>query len=258
MRDSVRRVGEIVASIAVAIVLWWGIIAVFHVSSLVIPAPQAVLVAGFANFGFLIASTFVTLGEALAGFLAAIIIAVLLAVGLVTSPFASRVLLPALVAINTAPKVVVAPVLVIWFGLGVGSKIGMAFLLCFFPIVINAAQGMREVDPELIDLYRLMQAGAWTTLYRVRIPNSIPYLLSGLKIAWPLAIIGAVIGEFVAAKAGIGYQIMLAYSNSNTELVFAAVILITIVSVLAFQLLAWTESFALRHYPVTVESRASA
>lgn len=255
MPDSLRRTGEIVLYIVALIVLWWAVVRAFAVSPLVIPAPEAVWSAGVANFGMLLTSTGITLAEALAGFAAATIVGVAMAVAIVSSRIASRLLLPTLVAVNSAPKVVFAPILVIWLGLGLWSKVGMAFLLCFFPIVINAAQGLREVDPELIDLYRLMQAGQWTTLRRVRFPNSIPYILSALKIALPLAIIGAVIGEFVAARAGIGYQVMLAYSNSDTELVFAAVLLLTLASVLAFQLLVWTESRMLSRYPVAVSAR---
>jgi NitT/TauT family transport system permease protein len=256
MRDSLGRTGEIVIYVIALIVLWAAVVKVFHVSSLVLPSPEGVFAAGAANFALLLVSTAITLGEALTGFAAATIAGVLIAVAIVSSPLASRLLLPTLVAVNSAPKVVVAPILVIWLGLGLWSKVGMAFLLCFFPIVINAAQGMREVDPELIDLYRLMQAGNWSTLRRVRFPNSIPYILSGLKIALPLAIIGAVIGEFVAARAGIGYQVMLAYSNSATELVFAAVLLVTIASVVAFQLLVWAESLVLARYPVSIEARS--
>jgi len=256
MRKAVARGAELTLYVAALIALWWAVVKAFAVSPLVIPSPERVLAAGIANFDLLVLSTGITLGEALAGFAAAVVAGVLLAVAIVSSRLASRLLLPTLVAVNSAPKVVFAPILVIWFGLGLWSKVGMAFLLCFFPIVINAAQGLREVDPELIDLYRLMQAGNWTTLRRVRFPNAIPYILSAMKIALPLAIIGAVIGEFVAARAGIGYQVMLAYSNSDTELVFAAVLLLTIASVVTFGLLGWAESLMLARYPVSIEARS--
>lgn len=256
MRSALRRGLEMTAYVIALIVLWWAVVKAFAVSPLVIPSPERVAAAGLTNAGLLALSTGITLGEALAGFAAASVAGVLLAVALVSSRLASRLLLPTLVAVNTAPKVVFAPILVIWFGLGLWSKVGMAFLLCFFPIVINAAQGLREVDPELIDLYRLMQAGHWTTLRRVRFPNAIPYILSAMKIALPLAIIGAVIGEFVAARAGIGYEVMLAYSNSDTELVFAAVLLLTVASVAVFGLLGWAESLMLARYPVSIEARS--
>ncbi|HXP94494.1 MAG TPA: ABC transporter permease [Candidatus Binatia bacterium] len=258
MPDSIKRAGELVLYLAVLVALWWAVVKAFHVSPLVIPSPEGVWLAGSQNFRLLASSTAITLGEALAGFGTAIVAGIIIAIGIVSSRAASRFILPTLVAVNSAPKVVFAPVLVIWLGLGLWSKVGMAFLLCFFPIVINAAQGMREVDPELLDLYRLMQAGRWTTLRRVRLPNSVPYILSGLKIALPLAIIGAVIGEFVAARQGIGYQVMLAYSNSNTELVFAAVLTITVAAVVVFQLLVWAESLILVFYPVSVEARSTA
>lgn len=251
------RSAEIVLYIVALVVLWWAVVKAFAISPLVLPSPGGVWRAGASNAALLTASTLITLGEALMGFASAVLAGIVIAIGLVSSRTASRLVLPTLVAVNSAPKVVVAPILVIWLGLGLWSKVGMAFLLCFFPIVINAAQGLREVDPELIDLYRLMQASEWTTLRRVRLPNSVPFVLSGLKIALPLAIIGAVIGEFVAARQGLGYQVLLAYSTSNTELVFAAVLTITIASVVLFQLLVWAETLVLARYPVSVEGRST-
>jgi NitT/TauT family transport system permease protein len=256
LRRALLRFVEAVVYIGAIVVLWWAVVKVFSVSPLVIPGPGGVWHQLTDKFWLLVTSTAFTLGEALLGFAGAVIAGVVIGVGIVSSRIASRLLLPTLVAVNSAPKVVVAPILVIWLGLGLWSKVGMSFLLCFFPIVINAVQGLREVDPELIDLYRLMQASKWTTMRRVRLPNSLPYILTGLKIALPLAIIGAVIGEFVASRQGLGYQVLNAYSSSNTELVFAAVIVITIASVALFQLLVWIEARILAVYPVSVEARS--
>jgi NitT/TauT family transport system permease protein len=235
-----RGLGAAVYVVAV-VALWWAVVDLFAVSPLILPSPPGVWQAATDNAALLVASTAITLGEALLGFGTALVIGVAIAVAIVSSRLASRLILPALVALNSAPKVVIAPVLVIWLGFGIASKIGMALLLCFFPIVINAVQGLSEVEPDLIDLYRLMQASRWVILRKVRLPNAVPYILSGLKIALPLAIIGAVIGEFVAARQGVGYQIMMAYSNFKTELVFAAVILVSFASVALFQILQWIE-----------------
>jgi NitT/TauT family transport system permease protein len=230
-----------VAYIIAVVAVWWAVVEYFSVSSLVLPSPHGVWEAATDNVTLLFVSTAITLGEALVGLATALLTGVAIAVAILSSRLASRLILPALVALNSAPKVVIAPVLVIWLGFGIASKIGMAFLLCFFPIVINAIQGLSEVEPDLIDLYRLMQASHFVILRKVRLPNAVPYILNGLKIALPLAIIGAVIGEFVAARQGVGYQIMMAYSNFKTEFVFAAVILVSLASVALFQLLLWIE-----------------
>jgi NitT/TauT family transport system permease protein len=240
-RGKLARALGAVAYVVAVIALWWVVVDLFAVSSLILPSPLGVWEAARENAALLLVSTAITLGEALFGFAIAIVVGVAIAVAIISSRLASRLILPALVALNSAPKVVIAPVLVIWLGFGIASKIGMAFLLCFFPIVINAIQGLSEVEPDLIDLYRLMRASRFTILRKVRLPNAVPYILSGLKIALPLAIIGAVIGEFVAARQGVGYQIMIAYSNFKTEFVFAAVILVSLASVVLFQLLLWLE-----------------
>jgi NitT/TauT family transport system permease protein len=235
-----RGLGALAYIIAV-VALWWAVVEFFSVSSLILPSPPGVWEAATDNTTLLFVSTAITLGEALVGLATALVVGVAIAVAIVSSRLASSLILPALVALNSAPKVVIAPVLVIWLGFGIASKIGMAFLLCFFPIVISTIQGLSEVEPDLIDLYRLMQASRFVILRKVRLPNAVPYILNGLKIALPLAIIGAVIGEFVAARQGVGYQIMIAYSNFKTEFVFAAVILVSLASVALFQLLLWIE-----------------
>jgi NitT/TauT family transport system permease protein len=254
---TILRSVEIVVYAAVVVLLWWAVVAIFAVNALIIPSPIGVWNAGVDNFVPLIGNTAITLAEAVLGFLIALVASIVSAIGIVSSPLASRLLLPSLVAVNSTPKVVVAPILVIWLGLGIPSKIGMAFLLAFFPIVINGIQGLREVEPNLIDLYRLMHASKWTIMRRVRLPNAVPHILSGLKIALPLAIIGAVIGEFVAARTGLGHQIVLAYSNFDTELVFAAVIVITIASVLLFQLLVAIERIILAIWPLSAQTRSA-
>jgi NitT/TauT family transport system permease protein len=250
-----RRVAAVILYIGCLVALWWAVVEVFDVSPLVIPGPEGVWNAMTDHASLLLENTLYTLEEALLGFAVATIVGVALAVVIVSSPAVSRVLLPTLVAVNSAPKVVVAPILIIWLGLGMLSKVGMAFLLAFFPIVIATVQGLSDVEPNLVNLYRLMRSSRVTILRRVRLPNAVPHLISGMKIALPLAIIGAVIGEFVAARRGIGHEIVLAYSNFDTELVFAAVIVITLASVLLFEALSWTERRVLRWRPTSFDAR---
>lgn len=244
--------GRLLAIISYAVVvylLWLGFVTVFGISSFVFPGPNEVWGAAAAHWDLLLWNTLYTIQEAVYGFALATLLGVLLAIGLVTFPVAAKVILPTLAAVNAAPKLVVAPIFIIWLGLGMASKIGMALLLSFFPIVIATAQGLSEVSPDLLNLYRLMRANRRTMIWRVRLPHAVPYLFSGMKIGLPLAVIGAVIGEFVAARRGIGHHIMLAYSSFDPALVFAGVIAVTVASVLLFQLVEVVETRVLRWRP---------
>jgi NitT/TauT family transport system permease protein len=197
----------------------------------------------------LLPHAWITLWETVAGFGLAAVIGVVMAVVIVYSPFLRSVIMPALVGFNAAPKVILAPLLVIWLGLGLESKIAMAFLLSFFPIVVNTATGLAEVEPDMLKLFQLMHASELQTFLKVRFPNALPALLDGLKIALPIAMIGAVVGEFVGAKTGLGYVILLAGGNLNTELLFAVVIVIAAMSIVLYELLVLCEHFLLSWRP---------
>lgn len=235
----------VVASIAV----WEAVVRIFDVQAYIFPAPGAVWDELLANKSFLWTALLVTVLESLAGLAIAIVVGVALATAIVYFPMLRRVVMPSLVAINATPKVALAPVLILWLGLGIYSKIGMAFLLSFFPIVVNAARGLADVDPEMLDYFRLLRAGRLKTFLKARFPNSLPQMFDGFKIALPIAVVGAVIGEFVASREGIGYQIILAYSSFNTGLVFAAVILIAVASTLLYGALVAVERVLLRWRP---------
>src|SRR5262249_4151066 len=158
---------EMLLFLAALVLVWWAAVVVFKINPIVIPSPAGVWEAGVEHADLLLFHTMVTIGEALFGFAIAGVVGVLLAIAIVSSDLVSRFLMPFLVGVNATPKVVVAPILVIWLGFGIASKIGMAFLLCFFPIVISCIQGLSNVEPDLIDLYRLMQASNWTIMRKV-------------------------------------------------------------------------------------------
>ena len=163
----------------------------------------------------------------------------------------SFLLLPTLVATNATPKIVIAPILVIWLGLGLESKVAMAFLLSFFPIVINATRGLSDVPSELVDLFRLLQASRFQSFRKVRFPSAVPSIFDGFKIAMPLALIGAIVGEFIASREGIGHQMLLAYANFDTAFVFAAVVFVAIMATLLFEALVVVERYVLRDRPTS-------
>jgi len=245
-----RKVGGAAIYVTLLVLVWDVVVRVLHIRPYLIPAPAGVA-ESFATFGSLIIRhSFITLFEAMVGFGLAVVIGVLLAVVIVYAPFIRAFLLPTLVAVNATPKVAIAPVLVIWLGFGLESKYAMAFLLSFFPIVINTARGLADVPQELINFFRLMRASGYQTFLKARLPNSLPSMFDAFKIALPIAVIGAIIGEFVAAREGIGFQIMRAYSRLDTELVFAMVIAVAVISTLLFQLLVWVERRVLSWRPI--------
>lgn len=231
------------------ILLWELFVSLMDIRSYLLPAPSAVWGELVHNPSYLAEHAYVTINETLLGFALAVVAGVLMAVVIVYSPYMRSVLLPGLVAFNAIPKVAIAPMLIIWLGLGMESKIAMAFLLSFFPIVINTATGMADVEPELLNLFRLMRASSFQTFLKVRLPNSLPAMFDGFKIALPIAIIGAVIGEFVGSQKGMGYVIVLAGANLNTELIFAAVIVIAVMSVILFEALVMVEKLLLKWRP---------
>ncbi len=173
----------------------------------------------------------------------------LAAVLIVYSPYVRSVLMPTMVGFNAMPKVVLAPLLVIWLGLGFESKVAMAFLLSFFPVVVNTTTGMADVEPELLHLLWLLRATELQTFLYVRLPNSLPAMFDGFKIALPISLIGAIVGAFVGSRQGLGYIVLLAGANLNTELVFAAVIVIAVLSIALFELLVVFERMLLKWRP---------
>jgi NitT/TauT family transport system permease protein len=243
-----KQLGNVVY--VVGLILVWELATVaLNINSLLLPPPSAIAAEGVRFAELIFTSSMITLGEAVAGFIIAVVVGVGLAVVVVYSPALRGIVLSSIVAVNATPKVAVAPVLVIWLGLGLESKIAMAFLLSFFPIVINAIRGLADVPHDLMNLYRLMRASPLQVFLKVRLPNAMPALFDGMKIALPISMIGAVAGEFVAARQGIGYQIVIAYSNFNSELVFASVIVIAVLATLLFQVLVRVEDRVLHWRP---------
>ena len=246
MRERAVYAIEYLVFIAVIVVVWAKAVDILHINVLVLPHPSVVL-GQFTQFWRLIlGETLLTLTEALLGFSLALVVGLLMGLAMTYIGLFRRLVLPTLAALNATPLAVVAPIFVIWLSRDVPSKIALSFLISFFPIVINSSRGLSDVEPELLDVYRLIRASGWQIFWKLRLPSSLPALFDGMKLSLPIAVIGAVIGEFVASKKGIGYQILVAYSNFNTAFVFAAVIVVALSSTLLFQLLRLLERYLLR------------
>jgi NitT/TauT family transport system permease protein len=241
-RRRVRKTLFYLAYVAVLLIAWEGFVRIFGISRLLLPAPSLVASEAIEFGDLIITSSAITLVEAAIGFVIAAVVGIGLALVITYSTIAGTLIMTSLVAVNATPKVAVAPILVIWLGLGLESKIALAFLLSFFPIVVNAIRGFADVPNDLINLYRLMQAKPLQLFTKVRLPSALPAIFDGFKIALPIAMIGAVAGEFVAARQGLGYQIVLAFSNFNAPLVFAAVITIAVEATILFQILVFIEN----------------
>ena len=171
----------------------------------------------------------VTTLEILGGFALAGAVGVALGVVIAWSPTIARALVPFLVFVNTLPKVAVAPLFLLWLGYGIVPNVLIAALIGFFPVVINTAVGLTQVDDELLDLGRVFGAPTWKVFLKIRLPNALPYVLSALKITATAAVVGAIVGEFVASQAGLGMVIVNAQTNLNTPVAFAALLWISII-----------------------------
>lgn len=247
-RISLRQLAPLL-SLAGLLAIWQLIVSLELYPAFIIPPPIAVL-EKFQEVlldGTLLHHTSTTMISMLAGLGIGLTVAVVLGYTIAKNPLLEELLSPAIVALQSTPIVAYAPLLVIWFGSGPTSKIVTSALIVFFPMLINTIVGIRGISPALRDLLRSMQATRWQTFMKLEVPAAMPVLISGLKISATLAVIGAVVGEFISAKAGLGFLVNLARSQYDTPLVVVAVITLTIiartlyglVSLLEQRVLAW-------------------
>jgi NitT/TauT family transport system permease protein len=206
----------------------------YHIPGWLLPAPSAIFEAMVEWRSELVGHTAVTLYETIVGFGLSIVISIPLAVAVVYSPLLQNTIYPILLALQSTPKVAIAPLLALWIGFGAAPKIIVVFLVCFFPIIVATASGLTAVPASLIDLIRSLSASPAQTFIKIRFPTAMPHIFVGLKIAITFAVIGAVIGEFVGSENGLGYLILVSTSQSRTPLAFGALVLLTIMSIVLY------------------------
>lgn len=206
----------------------------FRVPGWILPAPSAIAATAWEWAPELASNTLVTLRETLVGFLLALMLSVPLAVVIAFSPLARRVLYPIVLGLQSIPKVALAPLVILWLGIGEWPKIVIVILVCFFPILVNVIAGLEAAPRNMLDLMRSLTATRLSVFRRLRFPVALPHLFTGCKVAITFAVIGSVIGEFVAAQDGLGYLILTSTAQSQTPLAFAALIVLTVLSVLLF------------------------
>jgi NitT/TauT family transport system permease protein len=225
------------------VALWWLSVRLFGIQSFLLPTPDAVAGAIGRETDYLFRNAWVTLVEVLIGFALTVVIGLLIGGTLGTSRTIERATYPLLVGLNAVPKVAFAPLLLVWLGFDKSPKVVMVVLMCFFPIVLATITGLTTTSVDLVELSRSMSASRWQTFVKVRLPAALPQIFVGLKTAMPLAVIGALVGELLGGGAGLGFVIQNA--TSDTAVVFAAIVLLAVMSIVLFYLLVLVERLVL-------------
>jgi NitT/TauT family transport system permease protein len=244
VRDIERTLYPLIGLIAI-LVLWQGYTQLFGISRIVLPSPMDILWASLARYDLLLRETWPTLIESLLGFVLAIVIGVPLAVGVANSRVLNLTLYPILIATQSVPKVAIAPIILVWFGLGMQSKLAIAFLVGFFPIVVDTATGLRATPQGLLELAYSLRASPLQVFAKVQFPAALPFIFSGAKVAVTLAVIGAVIGEFVGSVGGLGNLLLTANSQLDGPLAWAALVWLSILGILLFAAVAAIEKLTI-------------
>ncbi|MEX0407025.1 ABC transporter permease [Aquibium sp. LZ166] len=216
------------------LVLWQMAVTVFGIRQYLLPSPASVLAAmtsGQIDWAGHIA---VTAAAIFGAFVIAAVGGIALGIVIAWSDVMSRALMPFLVFVNTLPKVAVAPLFLLWLGYGILPNMLIGALIGFFPVVINTAVGLSQIDSDMLDLGRVFNAPKWKVFAKIRIPNAYPYILSALKVTATAAVVGAIVGEFVASQRGLGYVIITSQSSMNTPLAFGALVWISIIGLALF------------------------
>lgn len=229
------------ASALIGLALWEAAVAYFGLPAYLLPAPSAVVQAIFAYRSVLISQLAFTAFAAAAGFAIALVLGIVFGAAITASRTVDRMLYPWLVISHAIPKVVVAPLFIVWIGFGLKSEILFVVVFTFFPIIVNTVTGLKSADPDLLQLARSMGATRWEALTKIRIPTALPSIFAGIKISATLASVGAVIGEFVASNNGLGHVLIQAVGSLETTLAFAAVFVISVFGIAIWYAAEWVE-----------------
>ena len=232
--------------------LWEILVKVVQVPAFILPPPRDLYAAFTAKFFILGRHALITFLEAVGGFTLSFILGVGFAISVVYSRHLHNTIYPLIVILYAMPKSAFAPLMVIWVGYGLLSKMAIAFLVAFFPIVVNTVVGLKEVEPELLELARISRGSQWDVFKKIRLPNSLPYMFAGIKVALILSVTGAIVAEFVAANEGLGYLVLQA--NYSLDTAFALVILL-ILALLSLALFMAVEILQRKMIPWSAEVR---
>lgn len=235
----------IVVTMLVTLLIWEASVRIFEVQAFVLPAPSAVSREFLLAPGYLAINALYTLYATLFGFALAVILGFLLAVAIVHSRFLERTLYPYLIILNSIPKVALAPIFVMWLGVGTEPKVAIALMIAIFSIVIDTILGLRSVDPDMLNLAKASRASPLNILLKIRLPNALPSMFAGMKVGIAFALVGAIVGEFVAGQVGLGSVIMQAQGSFDSARAFAAIVLLAVMGTVLFYLVEYAERLLL-------------
>ena len=259
-RETRRRTDLLLPLLAclVAIAAWAAAVRIFAIPDYLLPAPQAVAARIIKDWPLLWKHGTYTLVSVLSGFLASIAIGVPIAFAIVLNRAMERVTMPFLVMSQTIPKVAIAPILVVWLGFGILPKIAIVFLISFFPIVVSTVVGLKSVETDMIDLVRSMGARTLKIMLRVRAPSALPQMFAGFKIAVCLAVVGAIVGEFVGSDRGLGYLLLTSTGTLDGPLIWAALVVLIVMGMTLFAIVSRIERLAIPwHVSLRAEDAAA-
>lgn len=231
--------------IFVLIFVWEACVRIFKVKEYILPSPIVALQHLFftqpdANYNWILHIR-ITLMEIILSFVVTSVLGIVIAIGIAWSRSIRKIIMPAFVFLNSLPVVAVAPLLVLWFGYGLKTNILIAFLVSFFPIVINTTVGLSEIDDDLLDLVKYLHGTKLQIFLKLRIPNSLPYIFTGLKISSTMCVVGAIVGEFLASDRGLGFIIINSQYTMDSPPIFAGLMLVSLFGVILFGLVAAAE-----------------
>lgn len=240
-----RKRGGAIVVFALLFVVWEFAVRLFGVKEYLLPPPSRVWAELARRLDPVMASAWVTTHEIVAGYLLAVVVSIPLALWIAYSRFMEEAVYPVIVFLQIVPKIAVAPLFIIWFGFGFTPKLLVVFLLSFFPIVVAGIAGFKSVDPDIMDFARTTGAGAWRLFAKIRLPQALPQIFTGLKVGAALAATAAVVAEFVASDKGLGYLLLQYNGQLETPMVFAIIILLSVIGLIVYYVVELIERFTI-------------
>ena len=247
--EKARRASEAPFAFLVILVLWEYGAGFAQIPDYILPIPTVIAAKFWQTLPIQIHHLSVTAATTLMGLAMALVIGVLLALSVIYVRPVKAIVLPILAAFNSIPKIAIAPLFVIWFGLGIEPKVLLAFLLGLFPVFVNSVTGLGEIEPDVLDLAKLAGGTEFRIFTKVRLMNAVPYITDALKVAFPLSLVGSIVGEFIGGNDGVGYLILSGQFNMDTPLVFASLLSITLFTTLVIVIVVILERMLLKWRP---------
>ena len=230
------------------VIIWQVWVTISNIPDYVMPSPGATVLSLAEDYGWL-HNTYITAAEVFGGYFLAVIAGVSLALIFNWFRLMETLFMPLMVSLNMIPKVALGPLFIVWLSYGVGPNILISFSICFLPILLTMERGLRESDPDLLDLVRTLRASRWQIFTKIQLPGSLPYLFSGMKVAVVLAVAGAIVGEFIASQEGLGYLMLQVQVTLDTAAMFMAVLIITAIGVVLYGLVLLLEHIFIGQAP---------